>query len=160
MTSPSRRRAIAVSTLAPLTAVALGGAVGWEIGHDSAPSDVVGARAARPSTDPRAVALRADVEHARASYNADRRQLVSLQREIADRTREVARLRAENVARIAAAEAAAARAWSSAASTSGSGYAPASSGGSAAGGSAPPAPAPAPAPPPPPPPTQSTTGAS
>jgi hypothetical protein len=152
MTSPRRRRTVAVSVLASLSAVALGTAVDWAIQHDPLSSDASAAKA-EPTRDPRAAQLRAEIRRATAVYMADRHRLIRLQHEVGRRAREVAAQRAANAARLAAARAAAGA--GSAGSSGGSAYAAAGSTGTSSGST----PAPPP-PPPPPPPTQSTTGAS
>jgi hypothetical protein len=148
MTSPRRRRTVAVSVVASLSAVALGTAVDWAIQHDPLSADASAAKA-DPTRDPRAAQLRAEIRRATAVYMADRHRLIRLQHEVRRRARAVAAQRAANAARLAAASA------GSAASSGGSAYAAAGSTGPSSGST----PAPPP-PPPPPPPTQSTTGAS
>jgi hypothetical protein len=162
MINARRRRTVAISVLAPLSAYALSAAVDWAIGHSPVPADAA-ADVAKPARDPRVAQLRADIRRATSEYKADRHRLLRLQREVGHRAKQVSAQRAANAARIAAAQAAAVAAGSS--SSGGTSYVPPPAGtsSSTSGGLTPaagPAPAPPPPPPPPPPPTQSTTGAS
>ncbi|HSS66972.1 MAG TPA: hypothetical protein VLK34_00375, partial [Nocardioidaceae bacterium] len=93
-------------------------AAGWAIGHDPIVFGAAVGPAARPTVDPQATKLRAQVHRASAAYSADRHRLLALQRQIDKTGRQVAAQRAANAARVAAAQAAI-PSWSSGSSSSG-----------------------------------------
>jgi hypothetical protein len=136
MTDPRRRRTVAISVLAPISAALLSAATAWAIEHDPTEAANGAPASSAGSSDHKLSDLRGRVRHATHEYNVARRTLANVERQIRVRADAIRVVRAANARQLSARPAGR------------STYAPSSV----------PAPiAPSPAPPPT---TQSTTGAS